>query len=147
MLHTEKSFLNLVKFKQNLDCNYTAPIDLAHQFGVPIGATSIGKMLLQFKFGFEFNKIQKRFLSVCACCYPGHNYIRRNCINYCIIYILNIYIYVLYKPLALVNYEWPIRTKFLSLVTYGSPPWHSNSLKPLKIIGKIWNTFLWPLYD
>ena len=41
--NTEKFFLNLVNPNQNLDCNYTFPIDLALD-GIPFDAKSIGKV-------------------------------------------------------------------------------------------------------
>ena len=42
MTHTEKSILNLVNSKPNVDFNYPFPIDLA-QNGFPFCAISIGK--------------------------------------------------------------------------------------------------------
>ena len=41
--YTEKTFLDLVTIKSNLDCNYTFQIDLTPN-GNPFGDGSIGKL-------------------------------------------------------------------------------------------------------
>ena len=48
--HAEKCFSISDKSKSNFDCNHTFPTDLAPD-GVPFGAKSIEKVLLQSKFG------------------------------------------------------------------------------------------------
>ena len=51
-------FTEYFKSESNLDCNHTLHIDLTLN-GIPYGAKSIGKVLLQSKFVFLFTRFRK----------------------------------------------------------------------------------------
>ena len=59
-IHAEKYFLNIFKFKQNLDYDYSFSIDLDTNW-ILFCTKSIGKLWLQSKFDL-INKIRKVFL-------------------------------------------------------------------------------------